>query len=330
MANTSELSTNMRDLTVDAEQSIISAPTAATKVFSIPELLENILFHLPVLDIVKATGVSRMIRNVVQASLELQRKLFLSPSKDEAEYWRITTPRSDDYKSESLLYRKMPSGIVDATIKAHLDAAAKDPDGWYHPAHDLKVVSICPMVELSKCGFKSPTGLRYLPWPESFELRLRIKPRACRALVPWKSMFITSPPCQEARMDLIWEGRVAGKLEITIESSAEVRCEGGITLASLMDEVARSVSTIRVCTRNDDSDREKTWPYFLADWNERLVRDTSLHDQVAICSMSNSELEWQISTDSSIRIPSMVSPTESVYKKMDVHGYVVASPKWMG
>ena len=124
-------------------------------------------------------------------------------------------------------------------------------------------------------------------------------------------------------MYLVWEGRVAGNLKITIHSSAVVRCEEGITLASLVDEVARRVSTIKVCTRNDDSEKEEAW-------NSRLVTDTSLHDQVAICSMSNSELEWQISTDSSIRIPSMVSPTESVYKKMDVHGYVVASPKWMG
>lgn len=321
MANTSEVSANMRNLTVDAEQSATNAPTAATKVFGIPELLENILFHLPVLDLVKATGVSRMIHNVVQASLELQRKLFLSPSKDEAEYWRITTPRSDDYKSESLLYRKMPSGIVDATIKAHLDAAAKDPYSWYQPTHDLKVVSICPMVELSNAWFKSPTGLGYRLWDEAFELRLRIKPRAWRALEPWKCMFITSPPCQEACMNLTWEGRVAGNLNITIGSSAEVRCEEGVTLAWLIDEVARSLSTVRVCTRNDDPEKEETW-------RERLVTDTSSHDQVAIFSMSNSELVWQISTDSLIRLPSMVLPTESGYKEMDVHGHVVASPNW--
>ena len=321
MANTSELSANTRNLTVDAEQSATHAPTAATKVFSITELLENILFHLPVLDLVKATGVSKIFRNVVQASLELQRKLFLSPSKYEAEYWCITTPRSDDYKGESLLYRMMPSGIVDATLKAHLDAAAKDPYSWYQPTHDLKVVSICPMVELSNAWFKYPIGLGYWSWNETLELRLRIKPRASRALEPWKSMFITSPPCQKARMDLIWEGRVAGSVKIMIVSRNEVRCEEGITLASLVDEVARRVSTIEVWTRNDDSEKEQTW-------NKRLVKDTSLHDQVAICSMSNSELAWQISTDSSIKISSMVSPAESVYKEMDLHGHVVVSRNW--
>lgn len=153
-------------------------------------------------------------------------------------------------------------------------------------------------------------------------LQLHITPRASRALEPWKGMFITSPPCQEARMFLVWEGRVAGNLEISIVSSAEVRCEEGITLASLIDEVARRVSTIVVWSRNDAPEEERTW-------NRRRVKDTSLHDQVAICSMSNSELVWQISTDSSIKISSMVSPTESVYKEMDLHGHVAASRNWL-
>ena len=122
-------------------------------------------------------------------------------------------------------------------------------------------------------------------------------------------------------MTLIWEGRVAGSVMIMIESRNEVRCEEGITLASLGDEVARRVSTIVVWTRNDDPEKEKAW-------NKRLVKDTSLHDQVAICSMSNSELVWQMSTDSLIRISSMVSPTKSVYKEMDLHGHVVASRNW--
>lgn len=52
--------------------------TASTRVFAIPELLENILLHLPERDLLLAQRVNRSFRDVTTASVHLQRKLFFT------------------------------------------------------------------------------------------------------------------------------------------------------------------------------------------------------------------------------------------------------------
>lgn len=52
------------------------------KVANIPELMEEILFQLPFLDLVLATGVNYTWRNIIYSSAKLQRKLFRLPSKE--------------------------------------------------------------------------------------------------------------------------------------------------------------------------------------------------------------------------------------------------------
>lgn len=198
MSNTSELFAIMRNLTVDAGQSAATATTAAAKVGTIPELLEGILSHLPVLDLEIATGVSKTFRNVIQASTQLQQKLFMSPSKDDEEYWQVVTPGLNHYQDVIHLHRMVPLDIVDAALQAHLDAVARDPDSRYSPYRCLKVVSICLMVDLSKRYVKSSSDLGLSLMDRTFELQLRILPRASHAPEPWKNMLITSSPCQEA------------------------------------------------------------------------------------------------------------------------------------
>lgn len=55
-----------------------------SKVIDTPELLEAILFHLPVLDLVIATGVNKAVRTLIFSSPTLRRKLFLLPQKVES------------------------------------------------------------------------------------------------------------------------------------------------------------------------------------------------------------------------------------------------------
>ena len=59
--------------------------TATTKVFDVAELLEHILSHLPMKDILLAQRVSKQFRHAIKNSLTLQRKLFYLPSKTENE-----------------------------------------------------------------------------------------------------------------------------------------------------------------------------------------------------------------------------------------------------
>ena len=55
-----------------------SVMATASRVFAIPELLENILLHLPECDLLLAQRVNKSFRDVNTASLHLQRKLFFT------------------------------------------------------------------------------------------------------------------------------------------------------------------------------------------------------------------------------------------------------------
>jgi hypothetical protein len=320
MANIDEISVATSNLSLDTEQAVTRAATAAAQVGSVPELLEGIFSHLPVLDLVMATGVNKTFRNVVQASPQLQQKLFMSPSEDKAEYWKIVRPTFDKYErgysyNTIHLHRMESPGVDDVVLKAQLDAVAADPDYWNHPTRFLKVVSICPLLELSHPACRSQGDLGLSSMNGAFELQLRVKPRAVRAKEPWENMFITSPPCQEVCMHLVWEGRVAGKLDKRFDVWNQTRCEQGITLAFLVDRVATSVSAVRIWTRNDDAEEEEA-----GNWH--VVKDTTLQDQVTIYKNGNSESVCRMSTDSLIQLYSLVAPTESAYEEMATHGHV--------
>ena len=53
--------------------------TAAARVAGIPELLENILLHLPLRDLFLAQRMNRTARNIIEKSTQIQQALFLRP-----------------------------------------------------------------------------------------------------------------------------------------------------------------------------------------------------------------------------------------------------------
>ncbi|GAB7323710.1 hypothetical protein MBLNU13_g07178t1 [Cladosporium sp. NU13] len=154
----------------------------------------------------------------------------------------------------------------------------------------------------------------------TFETQLHINRRASRAIEPWKDMFITSPPCQEACMNLVWEGRVAGKRVIMMEAWVKVRCEQGITLALLVDRIAKRVDMVEILTLNDDPEKAEAW-------KSRVAKENTLQDQVTISRTENSKLEWRMRTDSLIQLLSMVAPTRYAYEEMAASGQFVTSAK---
>lgn len=327
MANTNELSATLRNLTVDAEESATKTVAAAAQVLGTPELLEAILSHLPVLDLVIATGVSKTLRNAIQASSELQRKLFMLPSKDEPKYWQLVTPKLDDYRRGlhiAHLYRIICPGIVgDAEVQARIEAVTDDSHDWAHPNRSLKLVSICPLLDLSGGGGGSPIdlGLREMYGNERpVEIYLHPNSKALRVSKSWENMLITNPPCQEASMSLLWEGLVAGRLNKTMSVSGTARCEQGITLAFLVDKVAKTFGTVGISIREDEPKNTNVWKLSEA-------KDTTLYDQVDICRRSNSGRVWQMSTGSSIQLSSIVAPSRPLFVEMDFYGHVVTSTR---
>jgi hypothetical protein len=323
MANIDDFSAATSNLSLDTEPSATETATAVAQVLGTLELLESILSHLPVLDLVVATGVSKTFRQVIQESPQLQSQLFMLPTKDKAEYWQLVTLRNDNYRCGQRvahLYRIKSPGIVgDDALEADLEAVAVNPGDWAHPNYSLKVVSVCPLLDPFERDGWLPRDLGlWERYEMPVETQLRVNSRALRAIKPWDNMFITNPPCQEASMRLIWEGYDAGKQKMTISASGMARCEQGITMALLVDRVAKTPGRVSISTRSDEHGSENVWK--LED-----AEDTTLHDQVAICKTRNSERVWQMSPQSSIGLSGMVAPSEISHNEMAVYGHVVTS-----
>ena len=121
-------------------------------------------------------------------------------------------------------------------------------------------------------------------------------------------------------MSLIWEGRVAGRLDKTMSVSGMARCEQGITLAFLADKVAKTPGAVGIRTRDDEPQDTNIWKLSEA-------KDTTLYDQVDICRRSNSGRVWQMSTGSSIQLSSIVAPSGPLFVEMNFYGHVVTSTR---
>jgi hypothetical protein len=117
-------------------------------------------------------------------------------------------------------------------------------------------------------------------------------------------------------MQLIWEGYTGGKVDVVLQTFGEVRCEDGITLALLADEISKKTCLVEIMTRVDE-------PQGDADWIFGEVENTTLYDQIAICKVQNPKLRMEISVESKIYIPSVVAPTESEHEEMAVHGHII-------
>jgi len=68
----------------------MEAPTAAMKVISIRRLLENILPHLPLRDLLLAQKISKFFYTFIQKSRNIKRALFLTPSTQETISWHVS------------------------------------------------------------------------------------------------------------------------------------------------------------------------------------------------------------------------------------------------
>jgi hypothetical protein len=143
MAGTTGASATMHKATTNAELSITTVASAATKVCSTPELLEIIFSYNPVLDLVTATGVCKIFREVIRALPRLQTQLSMLPSKEKKEYWQLVLHKANPDRSAHLYRWKSLSHAGGDTLLERVV-----PHRWdrAHPGYSLQVISFCPMM----------------------------------------------------------------------------------------------------------------------------------------------------------------------------------------
>lgn len=190
---------------------------AAAKVTATYELLEGILQHLPIKDIIKAKAVSKHWQAVIEGSLPLKKALFL-----------VCDARECLQLDEAILRAERESPRLVPTLA--------------HRSFD-----VTPLFEKVNWGtFETNAERRWCyTWMPDFIARPRRTTCRLRLDVPravtsshqssvWRRMHLTRPSCTAmyvfinagGRSGSLWEGAV-------------VRDPGGITLGMIVDAVAK-------------------------------------------------------------------------------------------
>lgn len=121
----------------------------AKKVFDVPELLEEILTHLDVKDILGAQCVNWQFRNAVDSSTRLQRQLTFLPSKSGF----VSSPFDTGSYNHGIAVMKYPSAETDSSRKP--DQERELTVSVFIDDHPLKLGSTCRRILLVQPPIKT-------------------------------------------------------------------------------------------------------------------------------------------------------------------------------
>jgi hypothetical protein len=230
--------------------------TGTSRVTNLPnEVLENMLSHLPIFDLIVATGVSLSFRDAVQNSPTLQRKLFLRATNEPTQYVTLrkktesespARSESDDYyddehdtdwELEDMEAHTLE--FVDGNCKSdsdHLETDNTDSESANGYGHDLPtepkpgsiyaVAVLCPFL-LGSCWRYRTVKARLL-----FDEGEKVYFSKITVLAEhWANMYLTNPPCTKITVHLEYNGGH----EYIISADRIIYCETGITLALLLN-----------------------------------------------------------------------------------------------
>ncbi|KAM0703191.1 hypothetical protein Q7P35_009129 [Cladosporium inversicolor] len=177
---------------------------ALDSLVNIPELFEEVLAQLPLLDLVIATGVNTTFRGFIFSSQKLKRKLFLLPTKPQGS-------------------RKQRKQF--------------DPNGIFGPSmcHDECLNSLA--------GLNSPsvTLCPFLLEPSHRMRMTHLTARAAEAHL-WPHIYLTDPPCAHAHVNFTFGGTNAEGLYVLLEAGRSIYRRDGVTCAAIQEALEQSGS----------------------------------------------------------------------------------------
>jgi hypothetical protein len=158
----------------------------------IPEVLENILVRLPILDLFVHQRVSKHFQATIVKSPSIQRKMFLKLSDTPQEYWRYVCTYKRGAKHVHL--DTLAFEVADPTMTTARDGGLTTP------------VALNPILEVFSTSIRSKrTGIRrkYLNFSRHEHVRLEAPEQSVvgrhSSLL---AMYISDPPCKAARVSV--------------------------------------------------------------------------------------------------------------------------------
>lgn len=217
---------------------------AMQNTLSLPELLENIISHIPDRDILcNAQRVSRHWRTIIHSSPTIQKKIWLQPTEQPA---ISPTGFNDD---ESLLLGEIPIYPRITLINPLLINPDIKSNGWLEVPSGLTV-------RMKPMGLhKKPTGcscpnLR-MPIPMVYE-QIKAEQKAGIACAPsWRKMYLSQPPVTTAMLTVayFYQAPVDGKYVF----QAMIREKRGITLGLAFDTLAATMPAYDESLEDDEA-----------------------------------------------------------------------------
>jgi hypothetical protein len=178
------------------------------------ELLEAILSHLPVLDLIIATGVNMTFRTIVQESPTLQRKLFLRATNEPRRFVRLEHP---DWGYEVAVATQEEYADVDDA-----DEYERDGTQW---GVAREAVTPSPFLISEDDQDRSRTERHR-------ETEVVCFTETTALAEHWANMYLTNPPCEYVTINLFYRGGYHG--QYSISASRKIYRRKGVTLASLL------------------------------------------------------------------------------------------------
>lgn len=217
---------------------------AMQNTLSLPELLENIISHIPERDILcNAQRVSRHWRTIIHSSPTIQKKIWLQPAEQPA---ISPTGFNDD---ESLLLGEIPIYPRITLINPLLINPDIKSNGWLEVSSELTV-------RMKPMGLhKRPTGcscpnLR-MPTPKVYE-QIKAEQKAGIACAPsWRRMYLSQPPVTTAMLTVLYfyQASLDGKDEL----QAMIREKRGVTLGLVYDMLAAMMPACDESLEDDEA-----------------------------------------------------------------------------
>jgi hypothetical protein len=217
----------------DLRASDASAAPHYHHALEIPEVLENILIRLPILDLFILQRVSKSFQAIMAKSPSIQRKMFLKLSDTPQEYWRYVC----EYKrAKGCNYlTKLAFAVADPTTTTARHGGLTTP------------VTLNPLLKVFSTSTRSQkTGIRgkYL----NFSCHAHIRLEAPKQSVVGQDsslldMYISDPPCKVAKVSVTLTIRPARTSKLPqyqphrlCSEVLTVQLESGLTLGDLWDE----------------------------------------------------------------------------------------------
>jgi hypothetical protein len=292
--------------TLALEPSYVPPPTRvfdrAADVFDIEELREMILTNLPPLDVVRATRINKTFRGHIHALHPLQRTTFMrSPPEllmSKKERFKLPRPVFPSARYCEVIewgrrlhqrhLRILPADPTHPTTwneKPKLGLAISKamlfkPEPVLH-RRVMPMIALCPLLTASdpddndkdtKFWWRKhlqATATSVYTGDIAVYAAARFNERAVLAKEPWTHMQISNPPTFKASAKIIWEGRVNGKLRVTMEGPHCIvlnRGSEGITFQSLVEDASSSdrfargyVNVLFPVYNNPASETVETW-----------------------------------------------------------------------